>query len=60
MTTKSPRYQVNVIIKENEVQAFADTGADISVMSLRLATKLGLPLQKTKMKIKPHGSKSVK
>ena len=27
-----PRYQVPVVIKEKEVQMFADTGADISVI----------------------------
>ena len=32
-----PRYQVNVVIKENIVPVFADTGADISVMSFEEA-----------------------
>ena len=39
---------------------FADSGANISVMPLSMATKLGLPLSKTKMCIKPHGSKTMK
>ena len=58
--TKIPRYQVKVIIKEKEVPVFADTGADISVISLSLANTLDLPLTKTKMRIKPYGSKPVK
>ena len=36
---------------------FADTGADISVMSRKQAKELGLPLIKTKMRLKPYGGK---
>lgn len=57
--SQKPRYQVQVVINEKTVDAFADTGADISVMSRELADKLNLPLSKTKMKIKPYGSKSI-
>ena len=53
----TPRYQVPVVIKEKEVQMFADTGADISVMGKSLADELELPLVKTKMRIKPYGAK---
>lgn len=55
-----PRYQVNVIIKETNIDAFADTGADICMMSKENAKKLDLSIQKTKMKIKPYGSKAIK
>ena len=54
---KSPRYQVSVVIKEKPVVVFADTGADVSVVSFALATKLGLPLVKTKTRIRPYGAK---
>ena len=36
---------------------FADTGADISVMSKEMADELNLPLAKTDMRIKPYGMK---
>ena len=36
---------------------FADTVADISVMSKKMADDLDLPLTKTRMKIKPYGMK---
>ena len=55
-----PRYQVDVIINEKETKAFADTGADVSVMSEKNAKKLGLELSRTRMKIKPYGSNSYK
>ena len=57
--SNKPRYQVQLVINEKTVDAFADTGADISVMSRELANELNLPLSKTKMKIKPYGSKSI-
>lgn len=57
---QKPRYQVDVIIKEKIVPAFADTGADICIMSKKTATDLQIPIHKTKMKIKPYGSKKVK
>ena len=52
-----PRYQVPVVIKEKEVSMFADTGADISVIPKTLADELDLDLVKTKMRIKPYGSR---
>ena len=55
--SKAPRYQVQVIVKEREVSMFADTGADISVMSKEMADELKLPLAKTDMRIKPYGMK---
>ena len=55
-----PRYEVDVVINEKSTRAFADTGADISVMSKSKARELGLKLCKAKMKIKPYGSKAVK
>ena len=58
--SKRSRYQVEVVIKENLISAFADTGADINVMSQNQANNIGLPLTKTKMKIRPYGSKPLK
>ena len=57
---KSSHFQVNVMIKESPVKVFVDTGAVISVIPLSMATKLGLLLSKTKMCIKPYGSKTMK
>ncbi len=58
--SKAPRYEVDVVINGQVTKAFADTGADISVMSKEQAKALGLKLCKTKMKIRPYGSKPVK
>ena len=58
-TSKTPRYEVDVAINGQIIKAFADTGADISVMSKKQAKILGLKLNKTKMKIKPYGSRPV-
>ena len=55
-----PCHQVNVVIKENIVPVFTDTGADISVMSFEEAKKLNLPLKRTRAKIRPYGSKTLK
>ena len=55
-----PRYQIEVVVNENVVPVFADTGADISVMSLKVAKQIKLPLNKTKVKIRPYGSKPLK
>ena len=57
---KKPRYQVEVVINEQVVNMFADTGADISVMSVKKAEEIGLALNKTKMKIRPYGAKPIK
>ena len=59
-TSKKPRYQVEIVIKETAVTAFEDTGADICVMSLVNAKSIDLPLTNTKIKIRPYGSKSIK
>ena len=56
----SSRYEVDVIINEKHTKAFADTGADISVMSVEAARKLNLKLHKTKMKIRPYGAKPLR
>ena len=55
---KKPRYQVPVIIKGKEVMMFADTGADVCVMSKSMSDKLELTLMRTRMKIKPYGAKA--
>ena len=39
---------------------FADTGADISVMSAKKAEQIGLTLNKTKIEIRPYGAKPVR
>ena len=55
-----PRYQVEVVVNGQNIHAFADTGADICIMSTKNAHSLMLPIQKTKMKIKPYGSKKMR
>ena len=52
------RYEVQVVVNGHVTQAYADTGADLCVMSLKTAMRLKLPLSKTKMQIRPYGSKS--
>ena len=59
-THRKPRYKVEIILNEQRIKVLADTGADISVILRKMAEKLSLPLDKTKMKIFPYGSKSVK
>ena len=54
------RYNVEVIVKEQPIRAFADTGADISVMSAKTAEDLQLDLHKSKVVLRPYGSKSIK
>ena len=51
--SRKPNYQVQITIKEQTIPAFADTGADISVMSLKQAKTLNLPLNKCRLKIRP-------
>ena len=58
--TNKPKYQVRVVIKETPVTVYADTGADICVMSKSIAEELGLTLKKTRMRIKPFGSKHMR
>ena len=45
-----------MLINQHIVPVFADTGADICVMSAATAKKIKLKLEKTKMKIRPYGS----
>ena len=59
-SSTAPRYEVEVVINGETTKAFADTGADINVMSKRRSKELGLKLCKTKMKIRPYGSKAVR
>ena len=58
--TGKPRYEVEIVVKESKIKAFADTGADICVMSKKTAKECNLPLSKTKVKIRPFGSKSMR
>ena len=57
---KKPKYAVEVILNEKSTTMFADTGADVSVMSLKTAKQLQLPLNRTKMKICPYRGKPTK
>ena len=50
------KYKVTVTINETPIKVFADTGADVCVMSVKNAKKLKLKIQSTDMKIKPYGS----
>ena len=59
-TASSPRYEVEVVVNGQITKAFADTGADIPVMSKSRAKALGLKLCKAKMRIQPYGSKPVR
>ena len=59
-TAKAPRYEVEVVVNGKVTKAYADTGADISVMSKSRAKELGLKLCKANMKIEPYGSKPVR
>ena len=52
------RYNVEVGINGTRVTAFADTGADICITSLKNARKMQLPLEKSKVRIQPYGSKT--
>ena len=45
--SKKPGYQVEVVVNETTTEMFADTGADISVMSAKKVEQLGLTLNKT-------------
>ena len=55
---KENRYEVKVIVNGHTTMGFADTGAEINIMSLNTAKRLKLSLQKTRMRIRPYGSKS--
>ena len=55
---KLGKYEVMVVMNGKEIRAYADTGADVCIMSLENARKMNLPMQKTKMKIRPYGSKA--
>ena len=54
------KYLVEQVINERKTMAYADTGADINIMSLKTAKELKLPLQKTRVKIRPYGSKPLR
>ena len=43
-------------MKETPITVFADTGADVSVISVSLVAELKLPLAKTRVQIKPYGT----
>ena len=54
------RYTVQVTIKEKKIPVFCDTGAEISLISLKNANKLKMDIQPTQMRIKPYGSRTQK
>ena len=58
--TPSDRYSVDIVVKENVIKAYADTGADICVMSQKVALELGLEVTRTRMKLHPFGSKEIR
>ena len=53
---KESKYRINVVIREQVVPVYVDTGADICIMSKANAKKLGITIRKTSMKIRPYGS----
>ena len=55
-----PRYPVQVTVAEKRIKVFTDTGSDINAMLWKTVTKLNPPPEKTKTKIRPHGSKCEK
>ena len=57
---QSSRYRVEIILKEARITAFADTGADVCVISERLAKELKLDLDRANLKLRPYGSKSIR
>lgn len=58
--TTAPKYIVKIVLAEHRIKGFADTGADINVMSEKTASKYKLKLWKTKTRIRPFGSKPIK
>ena len=53
---KSRDFRVEVGIMGQLVTVTADTGAEINVLPKRVAKKLNLPLEKTRMKLCPYGA----
>ena len=58
MRKKPVALSVEVVINHHKITAYADTGAEINIMSYDTAKRLKLPLQKTRMRIRPYGSRS--
>ena len=54
------RYEIVVGIRQRPIKAFADTGADISIMSKKTADHLNIQPVKTAVKIRPYGSRTIK
>ena len=55
-----PKVCVKVIIKECKIEAYADTGADVNVISKAKAEEMNLPLLPTKERTRLYGSKALK
>ena len=53
-------YHTVVNINGVDVEVLVDTGADINVISLQEASSLGLQWKKSKVKLRPYGSKPLK
>ena len=50
-------FQVEVAVRGKIVRATTYTGAEINVMPKRMAAKLKLPLEKSRLRISPYGAK---
>ena len=55
----SSKYRVEIILKEARIAAFGDTGADVCVISEKLAEELELDLNSANLKLRLYGSKSI-
>ena len=55
---RKSKYEIDVIIKEKPVTVFADTGAEICIMSKKVAKATGLRIIPTDMTIRPYNSPS--
>ena len=50
-------FHTSVIINNSLVTVLVDTGADVNIMSTDEATTIGIPWRKSKIKLRPYGSK---
>ena len=57
---KRKDFHTQVIINNSLVNVLVDTGADVNVMSKDEAVAIGIPWNKSKIKLRPYGSKPLK